>query len=457
SRFQSDSLLECYLGEYRRIKEHTPDVPVTTNFMGTYKPLDYFKWAPYLDVVSWDNYPSNRSKPWQVAFRHDLMRGLKEGMPFMLMEQTPSQQNWQPQNALKRPGVLRLWSYQAVAHGADTVMYFQLRQSRGACEKFHAAVISHAGHENTRTFREVAELGRELKELGDTLIDSRIEARIAILFDWENWWALEYSSGPSIDLKYIPQVEAYYAACWKQKLAVDIVHPDMDLSGYDVVIAPVLYMAREGFAEKMQQFVEAGGTFVTTFMSGIVDENDLVILGGYPGALRRLLGLWVEEIDALFPDDENQVIIDEVPEELQSLKGTYSARLICDVVHSEGAEVLGVFGRDFYAGMPALTRNRVGKGYAWYVATSPEPALIERLIALIAAQHGIAPVAEAPEGVEVTRRVKDGRGYTFYLNHNETGVEIDLGEAPRRELLSGRTLSGRVHLEGRGVMIVADV
>ena len=456
SRFQSDSLLECYLGEYRRIKEHTPDVPVTTNFMGTYKPLDYFKWAPYLDVVSWDNYPSNRSEPWQVAFRHDLMRGLKEGMPFMLMEQTPSQQNWQPQNALKRPGVLRLWSYQAVAHGADTVMYFQLRQSRGACEKFHAAVISHAGHENTRTFREVAELGRELKELGDTLIDSRIEARIAILFDWENWWALEYSSGPSIDLKYIPQVEAYYAACWKQKLAVDIVHPDMDLSGYDVVIAPVLYMAREGFAEKMQQFVEAGGTFVTTFMSGIVDENDLVILGGYPGALRRLLGLWVEEIDALFPDDENQVIIDEVPEELQSLKGTYSARLICDVVHSEGAEVLGVFGRDFYAGMPALTRNRVGKGYAWYVATSPEPALIERLIAQIAAQHGIAPVAEAPAGVEVTRRVKGGRGYTFYLNHNETGVEIDLGEAPRRELLSGRTLSGRVHLEGRGVMIVAD-
>ncbi len=161
-------------------------------------------------------------------------------------------------------------------------------------------MISHAGDENTRTFREVAELGRELKELGDTLIDSRIEARIAILFDWENWWALEYSSGPSIDLKYIPQVEAYYAACWKQNLAVDIVHPDMDLSRYDVVLAPALYMARDGFPEKIQQFVEAGGTFVTTFMSGIVDENDLVILGGYPGALRKLLGLWVEEIDALF-------------------------------------------------------------------------------------------------------------------------------------------------------------
>ena len=321
SRFQSDSLLECYLGEYRRIKEHTPDVPVTTNFMGTYKPLDYFKWAPYLDVVSWDNYPSNRSEPWQVAFRHDLMRGLKEGMPFMLMEQTPSQQNWQPQNALKRPGVLRLWSYQAVAHGADTVMYFQLRQSRGACEKFHAAVISHAGHENTRTFREVAELGRELKELGDTLIDSRIEARIAILFDWENWWALEYSSGPSIDLKYIPQVEAYYAACWKQNLAVDIVHPDMDLSRYDVVLAPALYMARDGFPEKIQQFVEAGGTFVTTFMSGIVDENDLVILGDIRARCASSLAFGSKRSTRSFPTTKTRSSSTRFPRSSRASKG----------------------------------------------------------------------------------------------------------------------------------------
>ena len=456
NRFQSDSLLECYLGEYRAIKEHTPDVWVTTNFMGTYKPLDYFKWAKYLDVVSWDNYPSNRTDAASIAFRHDLMRGLKGGQPFMLMEQTPNQQNWQPHNALKRPGVLRLWSYQAVAHGADTVMYFQLRQSRGACEKFHGALISHAGHERTRVFRECQELGRELNELGDAIIDATIEAKIAILFDWENWWALEYSSGPSVDLKYVPQVEAYYAACWGQKLAVDIVHPEMDLSRYDVVIAPVLYMLRPGFAEKIQAFVERGGSFLTTFMSGIVDENDLVVLGGYPGELRELLGIWVEETDALFPQMRNEVVVESPPPGLEALADRYEARLICDVVHAEGAEVVGRFGADFYAGAPALTRRRLGRGWAWYVATAPEPLLIQRLVAHLAESHGIQPVAHAPEGVEVTRRVKGGVGYTFFLNHNEVAVEVDVGERPRLELLGKVERSGKVVLPPRGVMIFKD-
>ena len=211
---------------------------VTTNFMRAYKPLNYFAWAPYLDVISWDSYPTNRSDMSDVAFWHDLMRGLKEGQPFMLMEQTPSQVNWQDYNALKRPGVMRLWSYQAVAHGADTVMFFQMRQSRGACEKFHSAVISHAGHENTRVFRECSQLGKELVELGDAIVDSRIEAKVAILFDWENWWALEFSSGPTIDLKYLPQVEKYYRACWSQNIPVDIISPAMSMDKYDVVMAP---------------------------------------------------------------------------------------------------------------------------------------------------------------------------------------------------------------------------
>ena len=203
NRFMSDSILECYLGEYNAIKAITPNIEITTNLMGTFKPLDYFKWAKHMDIVSWDNYPSLNADPSDTSLRHDLMRSLKNGKPFMLMEQTPNQQNWQPYNSVKRPGVMRLWSYQAVAHGADTVMFFQMRQSIGACEKYHGAVISHAGHENTRTFRECAELGEELKALGDTIIDSRCDAKVAIMFDWDNWWAVEFSSGPSIQLRYV--------------------------------------------------------------------------------------------------------------------------------------------------------------------------------------------------------------------------------------------------------------
>lgn len=164
---------------------------MTTNLMGFFKQLDYFKWAKYMDIVSWDSYPGLATPVSFTAMAHDLMRGLKDGQPFMLMEQTPSQQNWQPYNSLKRPGVMRLWSYQSVAHGADTIMFFQLRRSIGACEKYHGAVIEHAGHENTRVFREVAELGKELQILGDTTLDASVESKVAIVFDWDNWWAIE--------------------------------------------------------------------------------------------------------------------------------------------------------------------------------------------------------------------------------------------------------------------------
>ena len=189
-RFNSDSILECFRLEYEAVKQYTPDIPVTTNLMGAYKPLDYQKWGKYMDFISWDNYPSNEDSVSKTAFNHDLMRGVGGGKPFILMEQTPSLQNWQPFNALKRPGVMRLWSYQAVAHGSDAVLFFQIKRSIGGCEKYHGAVIDHAGHENTRVFREVAELGLELERLGSEVLGSVGTAQTAIMFDWENWSAV---------------------------------------------------------------------------------------------------------------------------------------------------------------------------------------------------------------------------------------------------------------------------
>lgn len=282
-RFQSQSLLDCYKLEYEAIKKYTPDIPVTTNLMGFYPELDYFEWAKYMDIVSWDNYPSLDTPVSHTAMTHDLMRGLKSGAPFMLMEQTPSQQNWQPYNSLKRPGVMRLWSYQAVAHGADTVLFFQLRRSIGACEKYHGAVIEHVGHEHTRVFREVAELGRELQQLGGTLLDARTEAKVAIVYDWENRWATELSSGPTVALNYVNEVHKYYDALFRMHVECDMVSVEEDFGKYEIVIAPVMYMVKPGFAKKVEEFTQNGGTFVTTFFSGIVNENDLVTTGGYPG------------------------------------------------------------------------------------------------------------------------------------------------------------------------------
>ncbi|WP_188697493.1 beta-galactosidase [Pullulanibacillus camelliae] len=453
TRFNSDSLLDCYLLERDAIKAVIPEAIVTTNFQsnGTYKPLDYFKWAKALDVVALDCYPTNDMPMSHTAMRHDLMRGLKDGMPYMLMESCPSQLNWKPQNPLKRPGITKLWSYQAIAHGADSVMYFQLRRSIGAFEKFHGALIDHAGHEHTRVFREAAELGKELERIGDRLLDSRIKTRVGLLFDWENWWAIDYSSGPSVDLNYLNEIQNYYDALYEQNIQVDLIGVDTDFSRYDLILAPVLYMVKAGLKEKLEQFVGRGGTFVTTFFSGIVNESDLVTTGGYPGELRHLLGIWVEEIDALFPEQKNTMVM---VEELEGFKASYDCGLLCDLIHAEGAEVLAQYGQDFYQGIPVLTCNRFEKGQAWYVGTSPEPEFLKHFVRKLTQEKHIYPILNAPENIEVSVREKDGKQFMFLLNHNKERAQVILDSESQEDVLSGEAVSGRIEIPAKGVRIL---
>jgi beta-galactosidase len=446
----SEASLECYLGEYKAIKEVTPDLPLTTNLMGTFKPLDYFKWAEHMDVVSWDNYPSLTETVATTSLRHDLMRSLKGGKPFMLMEQTPNQTNWQPYNSVKRPGVMRLQSYQAMAHGADTIMFFQLRQSIGACEKYHAAVISHAGHENTRSFKECSELGEELKSLGNKILDSKLNSRVGIIFDWDNWWALELSSGPTIDLKYLNQIEKYYTAFHSMNIPVDLVKPEGDFSKYDIIIAPVLYMLKPCSAKKLEDFTEKGGTFVTTFFSGYVDENDRVKLGGYPAELRKLLGLWVEEIDALFPHMSNSIVMKNTSE---AFKAEYKCGMLCDILNTEGAEVLASYGSDFYAGKPVLTVNEFGQGKAYYIASDPEAHFVSDFAKYLCAENSIKAPLQAEDGLEITQRVKEGKEFTFVLNHNDHDCTVDLMDS-YLNLITNENANVKLTLKAKDVAIL---
>ncbi|GAC1433769.1 MAG: beta-galactosidase [Chloroflexota bacterium] len=449
-RFISAMNLECYQGEAAVLREVTPGVPITTNLMGTFKPLDYFTWAPHLDVVSWDSYPQHTDHPSVVAFRHDLMRGLKGGQPWLLLEQTPSQVQWAPHNPLKRPGVMRLLSYQAVAHGADAVMYFQWRQSRGSAEKYHGAIVSHAGTAQTRVFADVAALGAELKALGPGILGTRLPARVALVFSWPNWWNVEFLPGPSSSLRYVDEVQRYYSALWARNVAVDLVPPDRDLSGYDVVIAPVLNMISAEQGAAIERFVEQGGTFLTTFFSGVVDESDRAWLGGYPGPLRKALGIWVEEYDPLAPEMGNTVVL---PAGGALPAATSPCDLWCDLITLEGATALAPFGQDFYAGRPAITENRLGRGRALYVATRPAPALLDALIGYLLDGHGITAPLPAPRGVEVTRREGGGRAYTFVLNHAGEPAHLTL-PAPMTDLLTGRRHDGTLELSARGVAIL---
>ena len=445
-RFNSESILECYKREYDALKAITPDIPITTNLMGFYKPLDYKMWAKYMDVVSWDNYPSNEDSPAQIAMSHDLMRGINGGEPFLLMEQTPSVTNWLPYNALKRPGVMRLWSYQAVAHGSDSVMFFQMRRTVGACEKLHGAVIDHVGTNETRVFREVKALGAELKELGEQTLGAVTDAKAAIYFDWDNWWAIECSAGPNCDLKYKDEIYNYYQALYKLNIPVDIVGPEDDLGKYQLLIAPILYMTKTGYDEKIRTFVKNGGTFVTTFFSGIADEHDLIVTGGYPGKLRDIMGIWVEESDALPSGAENHF----------TYRGkAYPAKLLCDLSHLEGAEALSVYEEDFYAQMPAITKNQFGDGRAYYVATRSNEEFYQTLMADICEECGVESLLAPQENLEVTMRRNENGRFLFLLNHADREQETVMTEAgcgllEKQEYAAGDVVS----VPAKGVQII---
>lgn len=447
-RFNSDSMLANFMMERDAIRQFDQSAPITTNLMGTYKGLDYFKWAKEMDIVSWDNYPAYNT-PWSnVAMCHDLMRGLKDA-PFMLMEQTPSQQNWQQYSSLKRPGQLRAQSYQTIAHGADTIQYFQLRRSVGGCEKFHGAVIAHGGTENTRVFAEVRQIGAELERLGSAVLGSQNRADTGIIFDWENYWALEYTSGPSADLKYVDQMNRYYRFFYDRNLSVNMIPTDADFGQYKLVVAPVLYMVKKGMKEALEAFVKKGGVLVLTFMSGLADESDNTYLGGYPGPLRKLAGVWVEEIDALAPEQSNAVIFAD---------GTKAkCGLVCDLMHLEGAQSLGEYGSDFYAKRPAVTKNRFGEGAVYYIGTRMEQEGLDKVMEMAAGDALVKPVVEGAYGLEVTCRKAEDCSYYFVINFKDEPLPAPAALAGYEDILTGRRVEEGEMLSKYDVMIVKAV
>ncbi len=449
-RFISDMYLECYRGEADILHAITPNIPVTTNFMGIYRPIDYFSWAPYLDFVCWDSYPERTTPPYEIAFAHDLTRGVKGGQSWVLMEQTPSQTQWRPYNPLKRPGVLRQHSFQAVAHGADGVMYFQWRQSRGSFEMFHGAIVSHAGHEHTRVFNDAATIGTELAQLDSGVLGTRLAARVAFIFSWSNWWNVAFRPSLSSALNYIDEMFLYYQALWERNIAVDVVPPTADLSGYALVIAPLLNMVSAEQGAAIESYVEQGGTFVTGYFSGIVDEDTRAWLGGYPGPLRKTLGIWIEEFDPLEPVQENAVV---VPEESKLPQGSYRCDGWCDLVHLEGAVALATYEKDFYAGRPAITENAFGKGRAIYITTRLDKTLASALVGSLLGELGIVGPLSVPAGVEVTCREGNGKSYLFVLNYNAEAVQIPLPEA-MDELLTNQGRITTLDLPPKGVAIL---
>jgi beta-galactosidase len=444
-RFSSDAFLDEALEERAILNRSRPELPVTTNFMGFFKPLDYFAWAAELDVTSTDNYTDPSDPEWAMtsAMHYDLIRSVNKEIPWMVMEQTSSRVNWRPHNAAKVPGQMRAMSYQAVARGAMGVLFFQWRASRSGAEKFHSAMLSHAGVASP-VWSEVAALGRELATLG-SFDGARVEARVALIFSWPNWWALEAPSKPANDLSMDDQLTWLYRPLYNSGITVDFCRPDEPLERYQAVLVPSLYLLSEEEGANLVSYVEGGGTAVISFWSGIVGPNDAVYLGPYGGPLRPLIGCDVLEVSPLPPHEVVEVEWDD---------GERTTATFWADVASEGeGRVIARMSDGPWAGRPAVVETRRGEGQAYYLGARLDAAGLARVYAKVAALSSERQMTVPTPGVERVVRVAAEHRYEFLLNHSAEEKHVPVAPGGF-DLLSERRVEEKVTLPPMGVAIV---
>lgn len=463
-RFSSDALLELFQVEVDVLREVTPEIAVTTNFMSMFRELDYWTFAEREDIVTDDAYPDPADPRSHIgaSLNYGLMRSLKGGQPWILLEQAPSAVSWRDVNVPKPPGKLRLDSLQAVAHGADGVMFFQWRQAKYGQEKFHSAMLGHRG-ERSRSFRESKALGHELRRL-EPVRGSRVRARVALVVDWDSWWGSSaVESLPSQRLQWAEQARAWHRAAHALGLTVDAVRATGPFDGYDIVLVPNLYVANETQAAHLERFVLRGGQVVVGPFSGVVDATEKVHDGGAPGPLRALLGIEIDEYWPV-PDGETRAVMlgttvlaaTSWTEWLETLPGT---------------KTVATYGDGTLAGMPAVTRRRADAerssdgpgdglsagtdpGSGWYVSAMLDANSLVSVFRAVAQAAELPVREEVNEHLEIVTRSDGEVDYTFYLNHSEVSLTIAL-EAGGTDLLTGAERAGEIELEGYGVAVIA--
>jgi len=457
-RFVTDITIDFMQAEIKALRDGGSDKPCTTNFMYDFDGLNYKKFKDVVEIVSWDNYSrwhrgSDIEVAYDTAFQHDLMRSIKH-QPFMLMESCPTAVNWQKISKLRWPGLAETAGLQAIAHGSDTVMYFQMRQARAGMEKLHGALISSYGEKDDRIFQESKELGDRLDSLGANN-GGAVPTEVAFIYDRENIWALEDSFGPrNKDMGIKSITNKCYKALRRCNLNVDILDMEEDLTGYKLVVAPLAYLHRAGFADKVRKFVENGGSFVTTYWFGIVDEDDKMHLGAVPHDLVDLLGLRETEIDALYDGTtyklckvagkkETSAIINEnvkstaIQSAINSvtisdstyseLKDEYEYDMLCNLIETTTAKTIMTYGSDFYAGTPAVTVNEFGQGKAYYLGAHAEDDFFSDIMKIIVKDTGLNPILEGavPKCVEVSSRMMGDKESIFLQNYSSEKVAVD--------------------------------
>lgn len=458
-RFCSDTIVAFVRMQADILRELTPHAPVTTNLRALRHRFDHFDLADVIDFVSIESTSAIKPKSADLACEIDMLRSLKKSEVrapdgdngFWVMEQKAGNVSWQEVNSLIRPGYLRLFTYQLFSRGASAVLFFRWRQPRFGTEKFHGAIMPHHLRKDARVYREISQIGEELKMLAPALKGSRVNAEVCILYTHDNDWALQQPNQPNKHFSLRDQIQLIYNALHDKNIQVDFARPTEDLSKYRLVFAPSLHMLSAGEADRLKLYVQNGGTLVATFNTGLVDECHIAPDSGYPHNLTDLFGMEVREFDALPLGEDNHL----------TFKGSFptthlhAARLWCDLIEPKGCQVLAAYAKDFYAGRPAMTLNTFGLGKAVYIGTMCQQHFYNDLVVWLRQLCNLHPLLKVPENVEVSMRQTDHAKLFFLLNHQSTPVRIQFYK-PMHDFLTGTTFSGTYDLPPHGVLVLDE-
>ena len=458
-RFCSDTIVAFVKMQADILRELTPKLPITTNLRPLTHRFDHFDLAAVLDFVSIESTAAIKAKAAETACEIDMLRSLKKtgirtpdgDSGFWVMEQKAGNANWQDVNSVVRPGVLRMFTYQLISRGASGILYFPWRQPRIGSEKFHGAVVTHSGRADGRVYREVTQIGEEVKLLAPAIRNTSVQAEVAILYSHENDWALSLPKQPNKHFSLREHIQLFYAALHGRNVLVDFCRPTEDLSRYKIVIAPSLHLLSGGEADRLKLYVQNGGTLVSTFNTGMVDEHHIAPVNGYPHDLTDLFGLEVLEFDTLPPGEENPLIF----------KGTFptshmhTGRLWCDIIEPKSCQVLATYAKDFYSGKPALTINDFGLGKAVYVGTMCQQNFYNDLVIWLRQMCNLHPLLKVPDNVEVSLRQKDDTRVFFLLNHQASPMHIQFYK-PMHDFLTATSIAGGYDLPPHGVLVLDE-
>lgn len=414
ARFMSEKHAELFAFESECIKKYVPDAVCTNNFQFRDR-FNYHEIAKTLDVIALDIYPNRGESSYEASFNLDAARNfITEDKPFLIMEMSPNHASWAKCCSSKRPGEIGKIAMDNIAHGANSALYFQIRRTPAGFEKFHGAMISHAGHLDTRIAQELKALGADIAKLPLDLQTEGLGAQVAVIHDWDEKLGVEIPCTVQKMIDYSAEVKHYYRYFHDHNINVDVISLDQEFARYRLIVAPMVCMVREEYAQRLENFVEDGGTLVLTYYSGYTNECDYMYLGGQPGPFRKIAGLWVEEIDGARPEDDNSMVFPD--------GFTCGAGWMCDVIRTEGANILARYGGGYYKDTPCLTENTYGKGTCIYIGTKPDQAGTDRILDMAVGKVGVNPVLSTPGLVRATRR----GAYLFLINHGETEETVDL-------------------------------